>query len=301
INKDHSQDKGELPSRVGQRFPDVANPESNYSNGSKRKLVVGIIQREESRRVINDQELLTELVKAGFRVKWISFDHGCGLAETAYLLRDVNVVVSPHGNAIGTSIFMPTHEPVPTVISVDTSRYWEDWFVYTSTAMGQRFTTTSCGPSGYKDEDTKKRCPFYRDVPGAETMMNHYKMILGLPPSMVKTDEEKRSMTGEEIDLMKEQQREYVKEHPEAQTLAAEEFETLIGANQPDALVQKYGDDVWSVLGNFWKAIPRYVDVPRVVKAVESLQDDLDREKETGKISGTTTTNDGSKKYTQFM
>ncbi|KAG0000797.1 hypothetical protein BGZ79_005453 [Entomortierella chlamydospora] len=297
INSDHSQDKGELPSRFGQRFPDIANPESDYSKGDKRKLVVGIIQREESRRLINDQELLTELVKAGFRVKWISFDHGCGLAETAYLLRDVNVVISPHGNAIGTSIFMPTHDPVPTVISVDTSRYSEDWFVYTSTAIGQRFTTTACGPSGYKDEDTEKRCPFYRDATGAKKMMDHYKLILGLPPSMIKTDEKKRSMTWEELDLMRKQQQEYVKEHPVAQTLAAEEFEILIGANQPDALVQKYGDDVWSVLGNFWKAIPRYVDVPRMVKAVETLQDDLDREKETGKSS----TNSSSKKYAQFM
>ncbi|KAF9353057.1 hypothetical protein BGX26_009156 [Mortierella sp. AD094] len=301
INKDHLQDKGELPSRVGQRFPDFANPESNYTDGSKRKLVVGIIQREESRRLINDQELLTGLVQAGFRVKWINFDRGCGLAETAYLLRDVNVIISPHGNAIGASIFMPTHEPVPTVISVDTSRYWEDWFVYTSTAMGQRFTTTACGPSGYKDEDTRRRCPFYRDVPGAETMINRYKLILGLPPSMVKTDEEKKFMTWAELDLMRVQQREYVKEHPEAQTLAVEEFETLIGANPPDALQRKYGGFVWSFLENFWKAIPRYVDVSRVVRVVESLQDDLDREKEAGRNSGTTATDDNSKKYAQFM
>ncbi|KAI8601682.1 hypothetical protein EDD21DRAFT_279753, partial [Dissophora ornata] len=112
--------------------------------GSRRKLVVGIIQRENSRRLINDQELIDGLVAAGFRIKWMTFDHGCGLAETAYLLRDINVLISPHGNAIGTSIFMPTHNPVPTLVSVDPSRRSEAWFMFTATAMGQRFIQTSC-------------------------------------------------------------------------------------------------------------------------------------------------------------
>ncbi|KAK3818242.1 MAG: hypothetical protein JOS17DRAFT_676499, partial [Linnemannia elongata] len=111
---------------------------------SKRKLVVGIIQREKSRRLVNDEELIQSLVQAGFRVKWITLDHGCGIAETAYLLRDINVLITPHGNAIGTSIFMPSHEPVPTIISVDNSRYKELWFKFTTTAIGQRFMQTVC-------------------------------------------------------------------------------------------------------------------------------------------------------------
>ncbi|KAK3834176.1 MAG: hypothetical protein JOS17DRAFT_666711, partial [Linnemannia elongata] len=111
---------------------------------SKRKLVVGIIQRESSRRLLNDDELIQGLVQAGFRVKWMSFDHGCGIAETAYLLRDIHVLITPHGNAIGTSVFMPSHDPVSTILSVDHSRYKEDWFMFTATALGQRFTQTVC-------------------------------------------------------------------------------------------------------------------------------------------------------------
>ncbi|KAF9162616.1 hypothetical protein DFQ26_003404 [Actinomortierella ambigua] len=131
--------------------------------GPKRKLVVGIIQREGSRRMINDNEMVEALVKAGFRVKWMSFDHGCGLAETAYLLRDVQVLISPHGNAIGTSLFMPTTNPVSTIISVDTTRYDEEWFKHTTMALGQRFMHAKCGPINYPDDETKARCLFVRD------------------------------------------------------------------------------------------------------------------------------------------
>ncbi|KAK5814238.1 hypothetical protein F5H01DRAFT_279963, partial [Linnemannia elongata] len=114
------------------------------SKGSKRQLVVGIIQRDKSRRLLNDEELVQGLVQAGFRVKWMSFDHGCGLAETAYLLRDVNVLISPHGNALGTSVFMPSYDPVSTIVSVDSSRHKEAWFMFTATAIGQRFIQTIC-------------------------------------------------------------------------------------------------------------------------------------------------------------
>ncbi|KAK3817968.1 MAG: hypothetical protein J3R72DRAFT_354552, partial [Linnemannia gamsii] len=103
-----------------------------------------MIQREGSRRVINDQELVDSLAAAGFRVKWITFDHGCGLAETAYLMRDVHVLATPHGNAIGFSIFMPTTNPVPTLISLDPSRYSESWFINTASAIGQRFMQSVC-------------------------------------------------------------------------------------------------------------------------------------------------------------
>ncbi|KAF9102016.1 hypothetical protein BGX29_005005, partial [Mortierella sp. GBA35] len=135
--QDPVQPLKESKSRVGQLFPDTVDPEVDQSSG-KRRLVVAVIQREGSRRLMNDKELAEGLAAAGFRVKWITLDHGCGLAETAYLLRDVHVLASPHGNAIGASIFMPTSNPVPTLISLDASRYSESWFINTATAMGQR-------------------------------------------------------------------------------------------------------------------------------------------------------------------
>ncbi|KAG0243258.1 hypothetical protein BGX31_010980 [Mortierella sp. GBA43] len=282
-------ENGEAQSRVGQMNPDVVDSEDEYRNlfaetdgaKSKRKLVVGIIQREKSRRVVNDEELIQGLVQAGFRVKWMSFDHGCGLAETAYLLRDVNVLISPHGNAIGTSIFMPNHDPVPTILSVDNSHYWEAWFRFTATAIGQRFTQTVCGPHNYVDESTRKRCPYIKDLEGALDLMNSINLVLGLPDSMVKTDEEKKTMSGRELDSLREKYRSYVKNNPAAQKLANQELDVLIGPEQPTALIQKYGEDTWTFLSNFWKAAPRYVDVPRVVKFVQSLQQDLEQEKVT--------------------
>ncbi|KAF9941267.1 hypothetical protein BGZ67_005502 [Mortierella alpina] len=293
----HGLEQGEAKSRIGQMNPDVEDSENGYQNlfvevddatnetkgeavkESKRKLVVGIIQREKSRRLINDEELIQGLVQAGFRVKWMSFDHGCGLAETAYLLRDVNVLISPHGNAIGTSIFMPNHEPVSTVVSVDNSRYWEGWFRFTATAIGQRFIQTVCGPSSYVDESLREQCPFYKDLAGGLDLIGGMNLVLGLPDSMVKSDEEKKSMSGHALSALRDTYRSYVKNNPAAQKLAEQEMEVLIGAEQPNELIHKYGEDTWTFLANFWKGAPRYVDVGRVVKFVQSLQRDVEHEK----------------------
>ncbi|KAG0337208.1 hypothetical protein BG004_007741 [Podila humilis] len=292
----HTQEeKGEHLARVGQLFPEIANQAKDYlffkADGGtsaaagttlddhNRRLVVGIIQRESSRRIINDQELIDGLVKAGFRVKWMSFDHGCGLAETAYLLRDVNVLISPHGNAIGTSIFMPTYDPVPTIISVDNARYSEPWFKYTASSLGQRFTSNACGPSNYPDEDTKKRCPFFRDEIGGRKLLEKSNMVLGIPASMAKSEEAKQKMTLEERAQWVEEQREFVAQSPEAQALAVKEFEMLIGPEVSSELVSKYTEDYWSFNGNLWKAIPRYIDVPRIVKFTQELQSDFEKER----------------------
>ncbi|KAG0252080.1 hypothetical protein BG011_007212 [Mortierella polycephala] len=278
VSEGHSLEQGEKPNRVGQQYPDTADPEENYRNEyqqpstpdnntqgeSKRQLVVGIIQREKSRKVINDQDLIMGLVQAGFRVKWMSFDHGCGLAETAYLLRDVNVLISPHGNAIGTSVFMP-NDAVPTIISVDNSRYRE---------------------SNYVDDAAKERCPLYKDLEGGAKVLQNAPLVLGLPPSMIKTDADKKLMSFEERQQMIQHNREYVASHADARALAYQELEEMIQADVSSALVGKYGEDIWSFYANFWKAIPRYVDVPRVVKFVQGLQADSDQEKESGKAVG---------------
>ncbi|KAF9146976.1 hypothetical protein BG015_011438 [Linnemannia schmuckeri] len=289
----HGLEHGEAESRVGQMHPDVADPPESYQNlfvesnagddagkASKRKLVVGIIQREKSRRLLNDDELIQGLIQAGFRVKWMSFDHGCGIAETAYLLRDVNVLITPHGNAIGTSVFMPSHDPVPTILSVDSSRYKEAWFMFTATAIGQRFTQTMCGPSNYVDDASREHCPYHKDLKsGHDTLGSVRNLVLGLPDSMVKTDKEKASMSGSALDRLRNKNLDYVNSNPAAQKLAEEEMDALIGPEQPNALIRKYGEDIWTFLLYFWKEAPRYVDVVRVVKFVQSLQRDLEQEK----------------------
>ncbi|KAF9322440.1 hypothetical protein BGZ91_004328 [Linnemannia elongata] len=288
----HGLELGEAKNRVGQMTPDAVDSPEGYqnlfvdssagidaSNGSKRQLVVGIIQRDKSRRLLNDEELVQGLVQAGFRVKWMSFDHGCGLAETAYLLRDVNVLISPHGNALGTSVFMPSYDPVSTIVSVDSSRHKEAWFMFTATAIGQRFIQTICGPSNYVDDFSREHCPYSKDVKFGHKILDTVSLVLGLPDSMVKTDEEKSSMSASALDSMRKKYRNYVNSNLAAQKLAEEEMDVLIGPEQPNALIQKYGEDVWTFLMHFWKEAPRYVDVVRVVKFVQSLQRDLEQEK----------------------
>lgn len=295
----HGPENGEAKSRFGQMHPDVVEPAETYQNlfvedkkggavkESKRKLVVAIIQREKSRRLVNDEELIQGLVQAGFRVKWITFDHGCGIAETAYLLRDVNVLITPHGNAIGTSIFMSSHEPVPTVISVDNSRYKEGWFKHTTSAIGQRFIQTVCGPTNYADETAREHCPYFKDLKGAWDLLRYDNLVLGLPDSRIKTDEERKSMSNEERDRWRDANREYVKNNPAAQKLAEQEMEVLIAPEMPETMFQKYGELAREFMWAYWKNSPRYVDVVRVVKFVQSLQQDLEQEKI--KNSATTT------------
>lgn len=284
---DHGLEIGEPRSRFGQLNPDVADPEADYQNlyasnnndiqGGKRQLVVGILQREESRRLVNVDDLIDGLVKAGFRVKWLSFDHGCGLAETAYLLRDINVMISPHGNAIGASIFMPSHDPVPTIISVDNSRHWETWFKYTATVLGQRFIHTICGPHEFLDESQKERCsPHYRDLDSANWLLKVVGLVLGVPKSMIISDKDIKDK-GLSRGKIRDGYRKYVQRHPEAQQLAREELEIMISPD-PSQVMNKYGDDAWVFQDEYWKGATRYIDVERTVKFIQRLQADKDRE-----------------------
>lgn len=271
----------ESKSRVGQLFPDTVDPEVDLSTG-KRRLVVAVIQREGSRRLLNDNALAEGLAAAGFRVKWITLDHGCGLAETAYLLRDVHVLATPHGNAIGASVFMPISNPVPTLISLDASRYSESWFINTAVAMGQRILQSVCGPNGYLDEATKTRCPYHKDVIGANKLFTTWgkKVVLGLSDEMAKEYRNKEALDQLTPEVIQEF-RDYVAKTPSAQKLAQEELDVLIGPEVPQTIVDKYGDkEVYYYLEVFWRDAPRYADVPRVVALMRELQKDQEREQE---------------------
>ncbi|KAF9149067.1 hypothetical protein BG015_009152 [Linnemannia schmuckeri] len=292
----------ESKNRVGQISPDTVDPEVDHSANGPRRLVVAIIQRFGSRRVVNDKELVEGLVAAGYRVKWITFDSGCGLPETAYLLRDVNVMLSPHGNSIGSSIFMPSHNPVPTIVSLDPSRYSESWFINTASAMGQRFMQTVCGPNQYLDDATKARCPYYKDEAGAYKLIARgawiERFVLGLSDEQAKSYRDKAAkgkLTPEAI----EEFRNYVTHSPTAQQLAKKELDILIGPEIPTALITKYGDGVvWHFLETFWRDVPRYVDVPRMVAFMHELQQDQEREQI---AAATAKANTPQLKYQQYL
>ncbi|KAG0277198.1 hypothetical protein BGZ95_006334 [Linnemannia exigua] len=204
---------------------------------------------------------------AGFRVKWITFDHGCGLAETAYLLRDVHVLICPHGNAIGTSVFMPITNPVPTLISLDTSRYSECWFINTASAISQYFMQSVCGPHRYVNVATKSRCPYYKDTDLAHRALGIWGTSIVL---------------GDLTDDALEEFRKYVKRTPSAQRLVKVMLDILICSEYPVALLKKYDDEITMYfLEGFWRDSPRYVDAPRIVALVQELQKDQEREQVT--------------------
>jgi hypothetical protein len=125
----------------------------------------------------------------------------------------------------------------------------------------------------------RETCPYYKDLKGALDLMGGMNLVLGLPDAMVKTDEEKQSMSGQALDSLRDTYRHYVKNNSAAQKLAEQEMDVLIGAEQPNVLIHKYGEDTWTFLANFWKGAPRYVDVGRMIKFVQLLQRDLEHEK----------------------
>nr|CAG8547931.1 1116_t:CDS:10 [Entrophospora candida] len=108
--------------------------------------VLGILQRYNSRRILNLDKLIDALIndQGGghkFIVKLLDFDSGCSLQETAKLLSDIDILVTPHGNGIGAALFMQKNT---TVISLDSRHYYEYWFSYIFTSVGRRFYNFEC-------------------------------------------------------------------------------------------------------------------------------------------------------------
>ncbi|KAG0228415.1 hypothetical protein BGW41_003432 [Actinomortierella wolfii] len=118
---------------------------SDSGNLDRRKIVVAIVQREQSRTLINIDELTQHLISEGYRIKRITFDHGCGIPQMAYLLRDVDLLISPYGDSLGASIFLP-RKPHVTTVSIDSSYAPENRFIWTTVAIGQRYLQHHFGP-----------------------------------------------------------------------------------------------------------------------------------------------------------
>ncbi|KAG0284551.1 hypothetical protein BGZ96_011078 [Linnemannia gamsii] len=97
-------------------------------------------------------------------------------------------------------------------------------------------------------------------------------------------------MSYEQRDKLRDANREYVRNNPEAQKLAEQEMNVLIAPEMPETMFKKYGELARKFMCAYWKNSPRYVDVVRVVKFVQSLQQDLEQEKIKDSTSATTTT-----------
>jgi len=128
------------------------------------------------------------------------------------------------------------------------------------------------------DDTQKGSCsPHYRDLDSANRLLKIVGLVLGVPDSMVKPDKEIKEK-GLSRGKIRDGYRKYVQSHPEAQRLAQEELEIMIGPNPPWDLMNKYGEDAWVFQDEYWKVATRYIDVGRTVKFIQGLQADKDRE-----------------------
>ncbi|KAG9326769.1 hypothetical protein KVV02_008659 [Mortierella alpina] len=241
----------------------VADPD--YTTGLKEdsyRPVVAIIERHGTRSVLNLDSVISFIVQSrNFRLKVLSYDHGCGIPETAYLMRDVQILISPHGNALGGSLWMasPPRQPFPVIISIDSTKYYESWFQWTTTAMGQRFLLHQCGPAtSYHPtplEINSKVCPLYRDLDLARTSLAKVGLVLN-----------KTSMT--------------------------EDLQMLTGAEYPLELLERYNHDETSrgvnrFLSEYWKNLSRYADPARLLELLEQIRAENKQERDRLRVTTT--------------
>ncbi|KAF9961787.1 hypothetical protein BGZ70_008206 [Mortierella alpina] len=225
--------------------------------------VVAIIERRGTRSVLNPNTVISAIVQSrNFRLKVLSYDHGCGIPETAYLMRDVHILISPHGNALGGSLWMPSlpRHPFPVIISIDSTKYYESWFQWTTTAMGQRFLLHQCGPAtSYHpapQEINPKVCPLYRDLDLARTSLAKVGLVLN-------------------------------------KTTETEDLQMLTDAEYPLELLERYHDETSRVnqfLSEYWKNLSRYADPARLLMLLEQIRAENKQERDRRRVTTTQTT-----------
>ncbi|KAG0024599.1 hypothetical protein BGZ80_000900 [Entomortierella chlamydospora] len=229
----------------------------------RRRPVVAIIERRRNRAILNLDLVISTIVKSGhFRLKVLNYDQGCGIPETAYLMRDVNILISSHGNALGGSLWMPSpstnhNHPVPVVISIDSTRYYERWFQWTTTAMGQRFILHRCGPAVSSRSDLKESCALHRDLNLARKILEKVGLTLDEPTQ----EEDLLALTGAEFPL----------------ELWAR-YRARDNANGDGQ--EEWLEKVALFLGDYWKNLARYADPDRLLETLEKIR--LENEEDNG-------------------
>lgn len=111
---------------------------------SQNPVVIGIINRK-SRKITNIKEVVETLrsiaqedtrKETSYVIREINFDDGCSLPSTARVVKDLDILLTPHGSQEAAAVFMKNNS---VVISIDSRGYWEPWFQWPMTAMGRRF------------------------------------------------------------------------------------------------------------------------------------------------------------------
>lgn len=111
---------------------------------------VGILNRKNTRHITNIPELIEELKHQGeFAIRTIDFDQdGCDIVHTAQAVKDLDILIAPFGNGLGSGLFMKEDA---LLISISARWYNEDWFKYPMTAIGRRLFNFDCRHSGCQE------------------------------------------------------------------------------------------------------------------------------------------------------
>ncbi|KAI7884144.1 uncharacterized protein EV154DRAFT_428042 [Mucor mucedo] len=174
--------EGQIPSQHYQEFKDYVLEQpvqpnntceaSRVSYKETGQYRVGILNRQKSRRITNVPELIERMmaldkVKDGidYSVVTIDFEKGCDLIHTANVVKDLDILIAPFGNGLGSGLFMKNDA---TVISIPSRYYTEDWFKYPMTAIGRRLFEFQCDSS---------HCQEYEEDRAAE-ILNRYGVVL---------------------------------------------------------------------------------------------------------------------------
>lgn len=135
-----------------------------YNNGS---INIGILNRNETRHITNLQEVIKEMKNKiqNISIKTINFDKGCSIKDTSNIVKDLDILVAPFGNGLGSGLFMKENT---ILISIDSRWYSEDWFHWPMTSIGRRI---------YNFECTNKKCQ-ENDIDLLENLLNDKNITL---------------------------------------------------------------------------------------------------------------------------
>jgi hypothetical protein len=120
-----------------------------YNNGSVN---IGILNRYKSRHITNIKDLINEIIikVPNVSIKTINFDVGCSIKNTAEIVKDLDVLIAPFGNGLGSGIFMKENS---ILISINARWYSEDWFHWPMTSIGRRIYSFECTNSKCQEND----------------------------------------------------------------------------------------------------------------------------------------------------
>jgi len=151
---------GQIPSAHYESFKSYILNESHTYNNKCSSILhknngntrIGILNRGKTRHITNLPELIEKLKTLDVSISTFDFDSGCDLKSTAHLVEDLDVLIAPFGNGLGSGLFMKNNS---IIISIASRWYNEDWFKWPMTAIGRRIYNFECNDAKCQEYDTE--------------------------------------------------------------------------------------------------------------------------------------------------